>query len=58
MKGTIRSFTKYGFDSQEAVLKLGKPARGEGYGAEDESLWGVTQIVKVEGGEALGPKTP
>jgi len=58
VKGQHGSYTKTGLDPQESYLKLGIPARGEGYGVEAESLWGKIQMAKEEGGEALTPPQP
>jgi predicted dehydrogenase len=38
--GTLGSFIKYGLDPQEAALKAGGKPDSEGWGTEDESIWG------------------
>lgn len=58
VKGMHGSYTKSGMDPQETYLKVGKPVRSEGYGVENESAWGMVQLAKEQGGEALGPPTP
>jgi hypothetical protein len=53
VKGTLGTYTKYGLDPQESVLKEGKPSRGQDYGIEDPALYGKLQVAKDAGGESL-----
>ena len=39
-KGTAGSFTKWGMDPQEPVLRAGGAVGGEGWGREEEAAWG------------------
>jgi predicted dehydrogenase len=39
--GTLGSFVKYGLDVQEAKLKVGEIPGGNGWGEEEESIWGT-----------------
>ena len=55
VKGELGSFYKYGLDTQEGTLKVGGNALSEGYGEEQEGAWGVLQVAKEEGKEALAP---
>lgn len=40
LQGTKGSFTKYGTDTQEALLKAGKSPLDADYGMEDDKYWG------------------
>lgn len=49
LHGTQGTFTKYGLDPQEDLMRAGRRPGGEGWGQEDERWWGT--LTKESGGK-------